>query len=47
MSAVIAVSQRYTVSGSGVRKWCGGGRERCYAFQILAIKNYVINNLNL
>lgn len=29
MSAVTAVSQRYTISGSGVRKWCDGGRERC------------------
>ena len=26
MSAVTAVSQRYTISGSGVRKWCDGGR---------------------
>ncbi len=29
MSAVTAVSQRYTVSGSGVRKWCDGGGIRC------------------
>ena len=27
MSAVIAVSQRYMGRGSGVRKWCDGGRE--------------------
>ena len=30
MSAVTAVSQRYTGCGSGVRKWCDGGRERCH-----------------
>lgn len=35
MSAVTAVSQRYTERGSGVRKWCGGGRERF--FHILSI----------
>lgn len=29
MSAVTAVSQRYTGRGSGVRKWCDGGRESC------------------
>lgn len=28
MSAVTAVSQRYTGRGSGVRKWCDGGRKR-------------------
>lgn len=32
MSAVTAVSQRYTGCGSGVRKWCGGGRDRCHDF---------------
>ena len=30
MSAVTAVSQRYTECGSGVRKWCGGGQDRCF-----------------
>lgn len=30
MSAVTAVSQRYTERGSGVRKWCDSGRERCF-----------------
>ena len=30
MSAVTAVSQRYTGYGSGVRKWCDGGRDRYY-----------------
>ena len=29
MSAVTAVSQRYTKCVSSVRKWCDGGRERC------------------
>lgn len=33
MSAVTAVSQRYTERGSGVRKWCDGGQERCYGFR--------------
>nr|DAZ77604.1 MAG TPA: hypothetical protein [Caudoviricetes sp.] len=36
MSAVTAISQRYTGCRSGVRKWCGGGQERCL-FYILAI----------
>lgn len=44
MSAVIAVSQRYTVSGSGVRKCCGGGRERCGKTLQLAIKLYEFSN---
>lgn len=30
MSAVTAVSQRYTECGSGVRKWCDGGQYRCH-----------------
>lgn len=29
MSAVTAVSQRYTAVGSGVRKCCDSGRDRC------------------
>lgn len=37
MSAVTAVSQRYTERGSGVRKWCGGGRERCQCFSKLVL----------
>ena len=32
MSAVTAVSQRYTGCRLGVRKWCDGGRERCRDF---------------
>ncbi len=34
MSAVTAVSQRYTECGSGVWKWCDGGQER-YKLNIL------------
>lgn len=34
MSAVTAVSQRYTRQESGVRKWCDGGRDR-YKLNIL------------
>lgn len=32
MSAVTAVSQRYTGRESGVRKWCDGGQDRCRDF---------------
>lgn len=32
MSAVTAVSQRYTGRGLGVRKWCDSGRDRCRDF---------------
>lgn len=38
MSAVTAVSQRYTGRGSGVRKWCDGGQIRCQPQ-----KRYIIN----
>lgn len=30
MSAVTAVSQRYTGCRLGVRKWCDGGRDKCF-----------------
>lgn len=39
MSAVTAVSQRYTERGSGVRKWCGGGRERCHLWRKLSLSD--------
>lgn len=37
MSAVTAVSQRYTGRGSGVRKWCDGGQERCFLWCKLSL----------
>lgn len=39
MSAVTAVSQRYTGSGSGVRKWCDGGRKRCFMWYELSLSD--------
>lgn len=37
MSAVTAVSQRYTGRGSGVRNWCDGGRDRCFMWCELSL----------
>lgn len=37
MSAVTAVSQRYTERGSGVRKCCDSGRDRCFMWYELSL----------
>lgn len=37
MSAVTAISQRYTGCGSGVRKWCDGGQDRCFLWYELSL----------
>ena len=43
MSVVIAVSQRYTGRGSGVRKWCDGGRDVFFGAMYNVISKFLEN----